>query len=391
MPVAAAPRELLSGNRLVALGALSAGCRFFSGYPITPSSEIYQAMIEELPGRGGLAIAAPDEISALCYCVGASLAGYPAMTATSGPGWCLMIETVQYALMTETPLVVAVVQRLGPSTGGATQGGQGDVLLTEFCTSGGYTIPVFAPATARECYELTRKAFQWAERLRTPVVLLSDKEVGMTLEGIDVASLETLPVAPRAPHEGAGRYLPYAAACASEPPLFAPVGGATRVVATGSAHDQAGNLRKNSREVLEVLARLQSKIDAHAGEMSDVASDLQRDADLLLVSYGISARATREACLRLRASGRRVSYVQVRSLFPVPARAIREAAAGCREITVVEENLPGLYASVLEGALRDVPFRRITGTGEMISPAMILEALGIASEDADGARGFSRA
>jgi 2-oxoglutarate ferredoxin oxidoreductase subunit alpha len=138
---------------MVALGALAAGCRFFSGYPITPSSEIYQVMIEELPRRGGLGLAAPDEIAALCACVGASLGGHKAMTATSGPGWCLMIETVQYAVMTETPVVIAVVQRLGPSTGGATQGAQGDVLLTQFCTSGGYTIPVFALSNARECYE----------------------------------------------------------------------------------------------------------------------------------------------------------------------------------------------------------------------------------------------
>ena len=156
-----AQRELVSGNRLVALGALAAGCRFFSGYPITPSSEIYQAMMEELPRRDGLALAAPDEISALAYCVGASLAGYKAMSATSGPGWCLMIETVQYAVMTETPVVIAIVQRLGPSTGGATQGAQGDVLLAEFCVSGGYTIPVFAPSNARECYELAQTAFEW--------------------------------------------------------------------------------------------------------------------------------------------------------------------------------------------------------------------------------------
>lgn len=367
-------RELLSGNRMVALGALSAGCRFFSGYPITPSSEIYQAMIEELPRHHGTAIAAPDEISALCYCVGASLAGYPAMTATSGPGWCLMIETVQYALMTETPLVIAVVQRLGPSTGGATQGGQGDVLLTEFCTSGGYTIPVFAPATARECYELTRVAFHWAERLRTPVVLLSDKEVGMTYEGVDLEALDHAPVTPRVAHRDAGRYLPYASPCDSEPPPFAAVGGETRVVATGSAHDQAGNLRKNSREVLDILARLQTKVEAHAGEMADVVTDLQPGAEILIVSYGVSARASLDACRRLRASGRPASWLQVRSLFPVPAAAIRTAANGCRVVAVVEENLPGLYASVLDGALRDLSIRRVTRTGEMIPPSAIVAA-----------------
>jgi pyruvate/2-oxoacid:ferredoxin oxidoreductase alpha subunit len=117
MPRTAEARpELLSGNRLLAEGALEAGCRFFSGYPITPSSEIYETMMKELPARKGLALAAPDEITALALCVGASLRGYKAMTATSGPGWCLMIETVQYAVMTETPVVVAIVQRLGPST-----------------------------------------------------------------------------------------------------------------------------------------------------------------------------------------------------------------------------------------------------------------------------------
>src|SRR3990170_2182544 len=144
---------------MVARGALAAGCDFFAGYPIPPSSEIYSEMMRLLPGRGGAAVGAPDDISALSYAVGASMAGARAMTATSGPGWALMIETMQYALMTETPVVIVVVQRLGPATGGATQGAQGDVLLTQFCISGGYTIPVFAPSNARECFELTRSAF----------------------------------------------------------------------------------------------------------------------------------------------------------------------------------------------------------------------------------------
>jgi len=165
-----------TGNQMIAEGAIAAGCRFFAGYPITPASGIYKSMIELLQQRGDVAVSAPDEISALAYCVGASMRGYKAMTATSGPGWALMIETVQYALMTETPLVIAMVQRLGPCTGGATQGAQGDILLTEYCTSGGYTIPVLCASTAAECYELTQVAFTWAEQLRTPVVILSDKE-----------------------------------------------------------------------------------------------------------------------------------------------------------------------------------------------------------------------
>jgi 2-oxoglutarate/2-oxoacid ferredoxin oxidoreductase subunit alpha len=367
--------ELVSGNRMVALGALASGCRFFSGYPITPSSEIYQVMIEELPRRGDLAVAAPDEIAALCACVGASLGGYKAMTATSGPGWCLMIETVQYAVMTETPVVIAVVQRLGPSTGGATQGGQGDVLLTQFCTSGGYTIPVFAPSNARECYELTQLAFSWSERLRSPVVVLSDKEVGMTVETVDMASLQHQPVRERAPFCGGGRYVPYACDCPEEPPPFAPVGGPDRVVATGSAHDGEGRLRKNAPEVIDLLLHLQAKIDAHAEEMGLVHADLVNEAETLVLSYGISARAARQACSRLRASGRRVSFLQAKTLFPVPASALRKAAAPCSQIVIVEENMNGLYASVIEPLFEGRPVIRVNRIGNMITPGQIVAAI----------------
>ena len=188
---------LRSGNQMVVEGALRAGCRFFSGYPITPASEIYREMTQRLQARGDVALGAPDEISALCYCIGASQRGVKAMTATSGPGWALMVEAFQYALMAETPVVVVLVQRLGPSTGGATQGAQGDVLLAEFATSGGYTVPVFAPSTPVECFTLAMAAFSWSEALRTPVVLLSDKEVAMTYEAVDLGRLPEVPARAR--------------------------------------------------------------------------------------------------------------------------------------------------------------------------------------------------
>lgn len=368
-------RELVSGNGMVARGALAAGCRFFAGYPITPSSEIYQTMIEELPRRHGLALAAPDEISALAYCVGASLVGYKAMTATSGPGWCLMIETVQYAVMTETPVVIALVQRLGPSTGGATQGAQGDVLLTAFCTSGGYTIPVFAPGNARQCYELVGAALAWAERLRTPVVLLSDKEVGMTMESVDFAALREIAAVERKPFEkGSRRFATYACDCPEEPPPFAPVGGPERVVATGSAHDRQGRLRKNAPEVIELLEHLQTKIVAHATEMAAVEAELDPTADTLILSYGISARAALEASRRLRASGRRVSFLQLLTLFPVPAAQISKAAERVSRVVVVEENLTGLYASVLEPLVAGKRLLRVNRVGNLIAPAEIIAA-----------------
>ncbi len=376
MTATAATRTLISGNRMTALGALEAGCRFFAGYPITPSSEIYQTMMEELPRRGGIAIASPDEISAAAACVGASMAGHRAMTATSGPGFCLMIETLQYAVMTETPLVVALVQRLGPSTGGATQGAQGDVLLAEHFTSGGYTVPVFAPSTAAECHRLIQTAFAWAERLRTPVVLLSDKETGMTLEGVDLGALDRVPVPPRRPFDGdPARFVPYRRPCPEEAPDFAPVGGEAKVVATGSSHDAEGRLRKNAPEVLEIAASLEAKIAAHAGAMALADADVEDGAETIVMSFGVSARASREAVDRLRAAGRRVSFLKLWTLFPVPVVAIDRAAESASTVVVVEENLRGLYASAVEASLGGRRLVRVNRIGRMITPSEVVAAV----------------
>ena len=285
---------------MLAEGALAAGCRFFAGYPITPASEVYEVMMRELPALGGIALSAPDEISSLCYCVGASLRGLKAMTATSGPGWALMIETAQYALMTETPVVVALVQRLGPSTGGATQGAQGDVWLAEFSTSGGYTLPVFSPSNAAECFELAVQAFNWSERLRTPILLLSDKEVGMTSEVVDDEALQIPALVNRSMATAKADYAPYAAQEPECVPAFAAVGGEIKATVTGSAHDTQGRLLKNSPQVINVLQRLQRKIEAHAEEIELVRTDLDPGARCLLISYGVTARAARQAAGKLR-------------------------------------------------------------------------------------------
>jgi 2-oxoglutarate/2-oxoacid ferredoxin oxidoreductase subunit alpha len=366
--------RLRSGNQMVAEAALRAGCRFFSGYPITPASELYREMTGRLQARGDVAVGAPDEISALCYCIGASQGGVKAMTATSGPGWALMVEAFQYAVMTETPVVVVVVQRLGPSTGGATQGAQGDVLLVEFATSGGYTVPVFAPSTAVESFALTMHAFNWAERLRTPVVLLSDKEVAMTYEAVDLGALPDEPGWGREPAVVTG-YRAVGFEGVDEVPPFAAVGGPLKVTLTGSAHNKDGWLRKNDPESLEVLRHLEAKVAARAPEMAMVTEDLDDGADTLIVGYGISARAAREAARLARAAGRRVSFLGVLTLFPVPAAAIRAAARTARRVVVVEENLTGLYRSVLAAALPGLDLRGVNKLGGMIRPAEILEAL----------------
>lgn len=360
---------------MVVEGALTAGCRFFAGYPITPASQIYEIMMRRLPECGGLSLSAPDEISSLCYCVGASLRGLKAMTATSGPGWALMIETFQYALMTETPVVIALVQRLGPSTGGATQGAQGDVWLAEFSTSGGYTVPVFSPSTAAECYELTLHAFNWAERLRTPVVLLSDKEVAMTSEVVERNSLQTPSVANRRPFGGDRPFLPYAFTGPEDVAAFAPVGGEVKVTVTGSAHDRHGRLKKNDPEVLSVLRHLQQKIEAAAHEMALVRADPVLGADTLVISYGITARAARQAAGVLRERGIDVSLFQPLTLFPVPERELRAALEGVENVFVAEENLTGQYRTVLAPYFEGRRVRGINKIGGTISPTEIVQAV----------------
>jgi 2-oxoglutarate ferredoxin oxidoreductase subunit alpha len=368
-------RRLASGNQMVAEGALAAGCCFFAGYPITPASEIYEVMMRELPTRGGVALSAPDEISSLCYCVGASLRGLKAMTATSGPGWALMIETLQYALMTETPVVIALVQRLGPSTGGATQGAQGDIGLAAFATSGGYTVPVFCPSTAAECYELAIHAFNWAERLRTPVVLLSDKEVGMTSEVVEPAALHSPPLAQRQAFPGGRPFLTYGIEYPEDVPQFAPVGGDVKVSVTGSAHDQQGRLRKPAPEVVAVLEHLERKIAAHADEMALVRPDLDPGALYLLLSYGITARAARQAVAQLRQNGTRTSFLQIQTLFPVPRRELDWALAGVHTVFVAEENLTGQYRAVLAPYLAGKRVVGINKVGSLITPTEIVRTV----------------
>jgi len=370
--------QLRSGNQMIAEGAVYAGCRFFAGYPITPASGIYKSMIELLQQCGDLALSSPDEISALAYCVGASMRGVKAMTATSGPGWALMIETLQYALMTETPVVIALVQRLGPSTGGATQGAQGDILLSEFCTSGGYTLPVFAPSTPAESFELTVHAFNCAELLRMPVILLTDKEVGMTTETVDYGRLDLKDCIDRSQVTGGrknGDLKTYAFSSLGDVPLFAPVGEEFKVTATGSAHNKAGELKKNDAETLEVLHHLEAKVTERKSDLTVIKSDCAHDAETLVISFGITARAMKSAVRIAREQGKKVSSLNLLTLFPIPEAQILNAARGVRRIVIAEENLNGQYRMLLGSLLKGYDVVGVNKIGSMITPDEILRVI----------------
>lgn len=369
--------KIRNGNQMIAEGAVAAGCRFFAGYPITPASGIYKFMIDELPKRGDVAISAPDEISALAFCVGASQRGFKSMTATSGPGFSLMVETLQYAVMTETPIVIALVQRLGPSTGGATQGGQGDVLFVGNSIAGGYSIPVFSPSTPVEAFELTIHAFNVAEKLRTPVILLTDKEVAMTSENIDYSSLPAAETVERRlfARSNGESFLTYAFGESGGVPDFAAIGGNEKVTVTGSAHDKSGRLQKNSPETLEVLRHLQKKIVSNSHDITRVDVESADKADAAVFSFGISARTTREAVASLRSQGKQVSFCNLKTLYPIPEKEIKDAAGKAKHIVVVEENMTGLYRSQIERFFPDRKVSGVNGVGKMITPGEIEEAV----------------
>jgi 2-oxoglutarate ferredoxin oxidoreductase subunit alpha len=367
-------RVYIDGNEAIVRGALAAGCTFFAGYPITPASSILVHLLRELPKIGGVGIQAEDEIAALGLCIGASLAGRKAMTATSGPGLSLMSEQAGMAVMAEVPVVIVDCQRMGPATGGATTASQGDVQFARWLTPGGYPMVVLCPSTVPECYTLTIHAFNLAERLRTPVIVLADKEVCAAINTVDLQDFPTPVIVERAPAPP-GPYVPYRYAPSAAIPDFAPVGGPQIVRVTGSSHDERGHLTKNPATVGRLNQHLRAKIDARRDELALAASDLQAGARTLLLSYGVSAGAVRVAAGQARSRGQAVSTLIVHSLWPVPEKLITAALAGVERVVVVELN-QGQYRreiARLAGRREVVGVNRVDG--ELIEPEEILAVL----------------
>ena len=365
-------REFTDGSTAIVRGALDAGCNFFAGYPITPASPILMQMMRELPKVGGVAVQGEDEIASIGMCIGATLAGSRAMTATSGPGLSLYSENIGLAIIGEVPLVIVDVQRLGPATGGATTVGQGDVQFVRWGTAGGYPIVALAPSSVSECYALTRRAFDLAERFRSPVFLLTDKELNMTTTTVEVGAYEEPPVRERSILGATGT--PYRYVPAGDVPPLAQYGGEGLVRFTGSTHDERAIITKSPGTVAQLNEHLRAKIEDHSDEIELVVTDLQPGAKTLFVSYGITAGAMREAVSSLRAAGRAVSAMTLQSLWPVPERAIRHALEGVRRVVVAELN-HGQYRREIDrlaGSAEVVGLNRVDG--ELIAPESFVEA-----------------
>jgi 2-oxoglutarate ferredoxin oxidoreductase subunit alpha len=370
--MAAIMREYVNGATTIVRGALAAGCDFFAGYPITPASGILMAMMRDLPKTGGTAIQGEDEIASIGMCIGAAMAGARVMTATSGPGLSLYSENIGLAVMGEVPIVIVDVQRLGPSTGGATTVSQGDVQFVRWGTAGGYPIIALAPTDAADCYRLTARAFDLAERFRCPVFLLTDKAVVMTPTTVDVDAFEEVHVRNRttAGHGPPYRFEPAAAVV----PLHH-LGEGDPVRFTGSTHDEGAFITKDAATIEALNRHLTAKIDDHVDEITLVEHDHQPGSTTLVIGYGVTAGAIGAAVAAARQEGRTLSSLIVRSLWPVPEAAIEKALINVDRVIVPELNI-GLYRREIE---RLAGYRTVVGVnridGDLIASEQILEVL----------------
>ena len=377
--------RLMQGNEACAEGAISAGCRFFAGYPITPATEIAEIMSHRLPQVGGKFSQMEDEIASMAAVIGASVGGAKAMTATSGPGFSLMQENLGYAAMAEIPCVIVDVQRVGPSTGLPTQPSQGDVMQARWGTHGDHPATVLCPSTVREVFDLTLKAFNLAEKYRTPVILLMDAMIGHMRERVELLAPDELKIWDRAhtdvPPEW---YKAYENEPHDVPPL-APFGEGYRYHITGLFHDEHGYPTQRLDEIRPWLKRVFGKIERGTSEIVDYEVDAHLNkAEIVVLAYGATARSAQRAVTLSRSRGSRVSLLKLRTLWPFPEETVESAAERLHCVIVPEMNRGQLALEVERVVGRRKVVRINHADGQMIAPEEILEAI----ERRGAARGY---
>lgn len=365
--------RLMQGNVACAEAALAAGCRFFAGYPITPSSEIAEHLSWRLPELGGKCIQMEDEIASIAAVIGASVGGLKAMTATSGPGFSLMQENIGYAAMAEIPCVIVNVQRAGPSTGLPTSPSQGDIMQARWGTHGDHPIIALSPSSVRETYDLTVKAFALSELYRTPVLLMTDEVVGHMRERVDLPAQvrEAERLRTDVPAEW---YYPYEAGGADVPPLV-PFGMGFRYHITGLFHDRAGFPTARLDEINPWLKRVTAKIERNLDDILLYTLDGAQAARTLVVAYGATARPAQHAVRMARARRHKIGFVNLQTIWPFPEDMLAEVAHGVRTVIVPEMNL-GQIALEVERVVGRHKVRRVNrADGQLITPSEILAAI----------------
>lgn len=331
--------NLVDGNEAVSLGAVAAGCNFFAGYPITPATTIYNHMLRLLPARGGIAMQGEDEIASIGFCLGAAMSGKKVMTATSGPGMSLYSEQLSFAIGSEIPLVIVDVQRLGPSTGSATRGADGDIQFLRWGSSGGMPIIVLAPTNARDCFVLTMEAFNLAEEYRCPVIIASNKEIATTNESVDLQAIEKPAIKNRAIYNGQGKYRPFAIPEGRLVPEFLPIGADQMVRCISSTHGPEGYITTNPEEIGACRERMRDKLLTTVEKYSFYEAYINERADILVITYGVTARSAKVVFDELYDTDTPISLLILKTLWPAPEKVIISAAKAVKRVMVIEMNL----------------------------------------------------
>jgi len=367
----------MMGDIACAEGAISAGCRFFAGYPITPATEVAEHMSYRMPEVGGTYIQMEDELGSMAAILGASWGGVKAMTATSGPGFSLMMENLGLGIMTETPCVLVNVQRAGPSTGLPTLAAQGDMMQARWGTHGPYEIIALAPSSPQELFDLTIRAFNLSEKYRLPVLVMTDAEVGHMTEKVVIPPPEEIELCPRRlVTVPPGEYLPFKADGDLVPPM-AVFGQGYRFHATGLTHDERGypDTADDSAQ-WPLIQRLIDKIRVNKRDIIQLEEDNLQDAEVVVCSYGISARTALWPMELARKEGIKVGLLRLITVWPFPEERVRELARKVKAFVVPELNFGQVALEVERCAAGQAEVILVPHPGGNVhEPGKVLEAL----------------
>jgi len=375
--------HFMNGDEACAEGAIAAGCRLFAGYPITPQSEIAERMSYRLPQVGGVFIQMEDEIASMAAVLGGAWGGMKAMSATSGPGFSLMMENLGLGMMTETPCVVINIQRGGPSTGLPTLVGQADMMQARWGSHGDYGVIALSPSSPQEAFELTIRAFNLAETYRLPVFVMSDEMVGHMYERvvIDPERIET--VERRKPAKPPEKFLLYEPGPDLVPqgmPLF---GDGYRVHITGLTHDERGYPVIDAETQNRTVTRLKEKIAHNAAQIISYEERDLDSADIVIITYGIAARTSLGALELARKQGLKVGMLRLTTVWPLPTTKIIELAERTAGFVVPEINLGQVVLEVERVVAGKVPVRCVPHAGgDIHRPEQILHAIEEVLKDA---------
>lgn len=368
--------HFLNGDVACAEGAIAAGCRFFGGYPITPATEIAEHLSQRMPEFGGIYVQMEDEIASMAAVIGASYSGLKAMTATSGPGFSLMQENIGLAVMTETPCVVVDIMRGGPSTGQPTLPGQQDVMQAKWGSHGDYGIIALSPSSVQEMFDLTVEAFNLAETYRVPTLLMGDEIVAHMWEKVVIPTPDKIKIVNRKkPNASRDKYEPFMPDDDLVPPM-ACFGEGFHFHATGLTHDEHGYPKTSSSEVqTKLVRRLCEKINRNADRIIKTEEVMLEDAEIVVMAYGIVARAGLSAVRKARMMGIKAGLLRLITLWPFPEKAVTKIAENVKAIVMPEMNCGQLVREV-ERAAKGTPVDFISKLGEdPHTPGEILEAI----------------